>query len=67
MYFVSTYENRRMKPVEIVLRSGERGSKEVVNLRYIASTYIKITMYSPIQLLYTNKIIFYKKKIIFYS
>jgi hypothetical protein len=26
MYFVSIYENRRMKPVEIVLR-GERGKE----------------------------------------
>jgi hypothetical protein len=25
MYFVSVYENRRKKPVEIVLRRGERG------------------------------------------
>jgi hypothetical protein len=24
MYFVSIYENRRVKPVEIVLRRGER-------------------------------------------
>jgi hypothetical protein len=28
MYFVSIYENRRMKPVEIVLRSGERGKRD---------------------------------------
>jgi hypothetical protein len=27
MYFISIYENRRMKPVEIVLRRGE-GKKE---------------------------------------
>jgi hypothetical protein len=28
MYFVSIYENRRMKPVEIVLRSGEGEKRE---------------------------------------
>jgi hypothetical protein len=28
MYFVSIYENRRMKPVEIVLRRGEREEGE---------------------------------------
>jgi hypothetical protein len=45
MYFVSIYENRRMKPVEIVLRRGGRGrTMEGVNLRHIVST-INITMY----------------------
>jgi hypothetical protein len=28
MYFVSIYENRRMKPVEIVLRRREGGKRE---------------------------------------
>jgi hypothetical protein len=28
MCFVSIYENRRMKPVEIVLRRGKRGKGE---------------------------------------
>jgi hypothetical protein len=28
MYFVSIYENRRMKPVEIVLRSGGERKRE---------------------------------------
>jgi hypothetical protein len=28
MYFASTYENRRMKPVEIVLRMRQRGKRE---------------------------------------
>jgi hypothetical protein len=28
MYFVSIYENRRMKPVEIALRRGGRGEEE---------------------------------------
>jgi uncharacterized pyridoxamine 5'-phosphate oxidase family protein len=28
MYFVFIYENRRMKPVEIVLRWGERGESK---------------------------------------
>jgi hypothetical protein len=27
MYFVSIYENRRMKPIEIVLRRGQRVGK----------------------------------------
>jgi hypothetical protein len=47
-----------MKPVEIALRRGEeeRGSvMEGANLRYIVSTYVNITMYSPLQLLYANK------------
>jgi hypothetical protein len=48
MYFISICENRRMKPVKIVLRKGggKRGiMKEGVNLRSIVSTYINITMY----------------------
>jgi hypothetical protein len=28
-----------------------------VNLRYIVSTYVNIAMYSPVQLVYANKII----------
>jgi hypothetical protein len=38
MYFVSIYENRRMKPVEIALRKGEKGrgrTMERVNLMKI--------------------------------
>jgi hypothetical protein len=61
MYFVSIYENRRMKPVEIVLRTG-RGMRENdggVNLRYIVSTYVNITVYPPVQLVYANN--FFKK------
>jgi hypothetical protein len=37
-----------MKPVEIVLRRGRKGKREQdggVNLRYIVSTYVNITMY----------------------
>jgi hypothetical protein len=48
-----------MKPVEIVLRKGggrRRRKREGVNLMYIESTFVNITMYVPIQLLYTNKI-----------
>jgi hypothetical protein len=30
MYFVFIYENRRMKPVEIVLRRGEGGRKRMM-------------------------------------
>jgi hypothetical protein len=53
-----------MKPVEIVLRSEERGwgrMIEGVNLRYILSTYANIKMYPSIQLLYTNKKFFKTK------
>jgi hypothetical protein len=49
-------------PVEIVLRreEGTRGRMiEGVNLTNIyISTYVNVTMYPPLQLLYTNKIIF---------
>jgi hypothetical protein len=41
MYFAFIYENRRMKPVEIVLRRRGRGRgrmMEGVNLRTITST-----------------------------
>jgi hypothetical protein len=58
MCFISIYENRRMKPVEIVLRRVEGGRgrmKEEVGLRYIVSIYVNITVYPPIQLLYVNK------------
>jgi hypothetical protein len=57
--FVFIYENRRMKPVEIVLRRWGRERRRTmkgVNLRSIGSMYVNITMYSPVQLLYTNKI-----------
>jgi hypothetical protein len=60
MYFVSISKNRRMKPSKIVLGKGGGGRgrmMEEVNLRYIVSTYVKITMFSPVQLLYVNKII----------
>jgi hypothetical protein len=51
------YENRRVKPVKIVLIRGQgrRRIMEGVNLSYIVSTYINIIMYSSIQLLYANK------------
>jgi hypothetical protein len=67
MYFVSVYENRRMKPVEIVLRrEREEGEKrrtvEEINLRYIVSTYVNIKMYPPVQLLYVKN--FFKKVLI---
>jgi hypothetical protein len=42
MYFVSIYENRRMKPVEIVLRRRKRVERERWKednlLKYIVST-----------------------------
>jgi hypothetical protein len=50
----SYYKNRKMKPVEIVLRMLWEVKS---NLRYVVSTYVTITMYLPVQLLYTNKII----------
>jgi hypothetical protein len=40
---ICIYENRRIKPVEIVLRRGGMGKRESnggVNLRYIVSTYL---------------------------
>jgi hypothetical protein len=43
-------KNRRMKPVEIVLRRRGRGKRmndEGVNLRYMVSPYVNITMYPP--------------------
>jgi hypothetical protein len=35
---------------------------EGVNLRYIVNTYVNITMYPPVQLLYANKNFFNLKK-----
>jgi hypothetical protein len=62
VYFVSIYENKKMKPVEIVLR---RRIMEGINLRYIVSTYIvNITIYPPAQLLYANKIFFKKNTVL---
>jgi hypothetical protein len=49
---------RRMKSVEIVLRMGGGGRGrmlEGISLRYIVSTYVNITLYPPVQLLYVNK------------
>jgi hypothetical protein len=49
------YENRTMKPLEIVLRRGmgDKGESQGVNLRYIVNIYVNITMSS----LYNNKLI----------
>jgi hypothetical protein len=56
MYFVFICENKRMRPVEIVLsRRGGGRRMERINLKYIVSTYVNITMYPPVQLLYANK------------
>jgi hypothetical protein len=44
MYFVCVHENRTMKPDEIVLRSGGGRMMEGVNLIYIVSTYVNVTM-----------------------
>jgi hypothetical protein len=61
MYFVFVYENRRMKPVEIVLGRGgreRRGGRamEGVNLTKIYCKHIcKYHHVSPVQLLYANK------------
>jgi hypothetical protein len=49
-----------MKDIEIVLGRRGEGKREKdggVNLRYVASTYVNITMYPPVQLLYAIKII----------
>jgi hypothetical protein len=58
MYFASIYENRRIKPVEIVQEreGGRRETEEGINLRYIISTYINIIMYPSVQPLYVNTI-----------
>jgi phosphotransferase system glucose/maltose/N-acetylglucosamine-specific IIC component len=53
--FYIHYENRRMKPIKIVLRKGGGSKMEWVNLRYIITTYVNITMYPTVQLLYANK------------
>jgi hypothetical protein len=58
MYFVFIYENRKIHPVEIVLqrREGRKGRMmERVNLKYMVSTHINITVYLPVQLLYASK------------
>jgi hypothetical protein len=47
------YENGTVRPTETVLRRGEGGIKEKggeVNLRYIVSAFVNVTMYPPIQL-----------------
>jgi hypothetical protein len=49
MCFVSIFENRRIKPIQIVLRRGEGGKREndgggKSNI-YIVSTYVNITVY----------------------
>jgi hypothetical protein len=58
MCFVFIYENRRMKPVEIVLRRVRRGrrkndggSKYKIHCKHIR-TYHDV---SPVRLLYANK------------
>jgi hypothetical protein len=60
MYFVFIYENRRMTPVEIVLRRGMGGRGKMIegiNLRYIVSTCVTTIMdplynyYMPINFL----------------
>jgi hypothetical protein len=57
MYVVSIYENRRLKPAEIVLRRGEGRMMEEANLTKISSKHIcKYHNESPTQLLYDNKI-----------
>jgi hypothetical protein len=62
MYFVSIYENKRMKPVEIVLRTGgeekrknDGGGKS--NLDLLLAHILNMTVYPPVQQLYDNKII----------
>jgi hypothetical protein len=49
MYFVFMYENRTMKPVEIVLRGGKGNKGErwsrLIELRYIVITYVNVIRY----------------------
>jgi hypothetical protein len=54
MYFVFIRENRRMNSVELFKREEGR-MMEGVNLSYIVSTYVNITMYPYVQLLNANK------------
>jgi hypothetical protein len=54
------YENGKMRPVKTVLRTRGKGIKENdgggVNLRYIVSTFVNITLYSQYNMLqYANK------------
>jgi hypothetical protein len=44
MYFVSIYENRRMKLAEIVLRNGEEGSRRTMEGVNLAKMYCKVHM-----------------------
>jgi hypothetical protein len=58
MCFVFIYENRRMKPVAIVLRRGEVGRGRIMEgislTKIYLSTYVNITVYPPVQILYAN-------------
>jgi hypothetical protein len=45
---VFIYENRKMKPIEIVLRRSGEGESWRGNLRCIISTHVNITIYSPV-------------------
>jgi hypothetical protein len=56
MCFVSIYENRTIKPIEIVLRRGKRERMMEGELRYIISILVNITVFHC-ELLYGNKII----------
>jgi hypothetical protein len=47
--FVYVYENWTMKPVEIVLRSGEGGWERMMN-----KVNVNVTMKPPAQLIHTN-------------
>jgi hypothetical protein len=55
-----------MKSVEIVLRSGGGGGggrmMEGVNLRYVVITFVNITIYPLVQLVYANRNFKKKKK-----
>jgi hypothetical protein len=47
---MSKYENRRMKPVEVVLRRGGglgRTMGRVNLIKYVVSTYVNVTNISP--------------------
>jgi hypothetical protein len=67
MCFVPIYENRRMKPAEIFLKwGGDRGRGRMmegyIQQRYISNTYVNITMYPPVQVLFASNIIKNKRK-----
>jgi hypothetical protein len=55
MYFVFVYGNRRMKPIEIVLRRGKGKNREGGKSKIFSKHLCKYYNVSLLQLLYANK------------